>query len=378
MTPTHILFLMSDTGGGHRAACRAMEAALNTRFPGRYTFEMVDMWKDYMPPPFNNMPTTYTKWVNNSPKTYAAQFWVNDRLFRLRAFSALYCRTLFGRMHRLYRDHPADMIICAHSVFVRPSIYAHRRLGLTTPFLTVVTDYAWPTVLWYDSRVNRTLVPTEPSFQRGLKVGLSPDKMVITGAPVHPKFTGLAISKAEARNQLGWPQDAQIALMVGGGDGMGPLVATAQAIDSQSLPPNAEMSIIAGRNQAMKQSLEALQWRHTTRIYGFVDNIQVFMRGADLLITKAGPATITEAATVGVPMIISGAIPFQESPNVAYVIKHNAGVYAPGPRRVAESVATLFGSQRETLANLAKGVQNLAEPDAIWKIAAEIAAQTPA
>ncbi|MCC7207576.1 MAG: glycosyltransferase [Anaerolineae bacterium] len=366
----HILFLMSDTGGGHRAACRAMEEALEIRYPGRFSFEMVDLWKDYTPFPFSTAPYTYTHWINTSPATYAAQFWINDRLFRLPFVSELYCRSMFTRMERMYREHPADIIVCAHSVFARPAVAALRRLRLGMPYITVITDWALPTVLWYDPRVDRLCVPTELARWRGRELRIPSHIMRLTGAPVHPKFMNVTLSKAEARAQLGWTQDAQVALLVGGGEGMGPLVATAEAIDDQDL--TSELVVIAGRNEAMKAALEKHVWKRPTRVYGFVDNMQILLRAADVLITKAGPATITEAATLGTPLILSGAIAFQETPNAEYVVRKRAGLWAPGPAQVAEALARVFRNPAK-LAVLVEGVKKLAQPDAIWNIADEIA-----
>lgn len=372
---THILFLMSDTGGGHRAACRAIQAALDSLYPNQFTYAMVDVWKDYYPYPFNTMPQTYSKWVNLSPATYEAQFWVNDRIFRLKTVSAAYARRMYRQMHRLLEEHPHDMIVCAHSVFVRPMIHAIRRDRRTTPFVTVITDYALPTVLWYDPRVEKTLVPTEAAFQRGLRLKVPAERMVLTGAPVHPKFAELTLSKTEARTALGWDPEALILLIIGGGDGMGPLVATAKAIDEK--PIQAQLMIIAGKNEPLKLALESRTWQHQTQVYGFVNNLEVFMRAADLLITKAGPATMTEAALMGLPMVISGAIRFQESPNVEYVVAKHAGVYAPGPRRVAAAVEAILANDAAELHKLAEGITQIAQPDAIWNIAREIYASAP-
>jgi 1,2-diacylglycerol 3-beta-galactosyltransferase len=369
---THILFLMSDTGGGHRAAARAIEAALNQRYPGEFTSELVDCWKDYTPFPLNTMPEVYTPWINSSPESYSALFWLNDQVLSARNSSRLYSRQMFPRMRKLYAEHPADMIVCVHSVFVRPAVYAARRLKMRQPFVTVITDYAWPTVLWYDRQVDRCLVPTPPAWDRGLKLGLKPEQMRLTGSPVHPKFTAVRQTRAEAKRALGWENGLPVVLMVGGGAGMGPLIKTAQAIDEKNLP--IQQVVIAGRNAKMKAKLDAIQWRGEMRVYGFVDNMETFMTAADLLITKAGPATITEAAIVGLPMVISGAIPFQETPNTRYVVQQGAGVSAPGPRKVADAVARIFSDDGAILHAMGEGVRKIARPDAIWQIADEIRA----
>ncbi len=372
---THIVYLMSDTGGGHRAACRAMQAALEKRYPGQYTGELVDMWKDYMPFPLYYMPELYPKWVNASPRTYAVQYWLNDRIFHLQAVDRAYQRQMFRHMIRFFAEHPADMYVCAHSVFVRPGMYALRRAGIQKPFLTVITDYAWPVMIWYDARADKTLVPTQRAYERGLRLGLPAERMVNTGPVVHPKFADLTMSKAEARAQLGWPAETPVILLVGGGDGMGPLVEMVRAIDAR--PIQAEFAVIAGRNAQMKAALDSVRWRHTVRTYGFVDNIEVYMRAADLMVTKAGPATMIEAATVGLPMVISGAIPFQETPNVDYMVERGAGVFAPGPVNVAAAVERILGNDGHDLHALADGVRKLADSEAIWRIAAEIHAAAP-
>ena len=365
----HIVFLMSDTGGGHRAAAKAIEAALQSKRPDAFTTELVDMWKDYTPAPLNNMPAFYTRWVNTHPASYGAQFQMNDRLFQSATFGRWFAEQSYGRIKHLYSEHPADVYVCVHSVFVRPAVYALRKLGIKKPFITVITDYAWPVSLWYDPLVDRCLAPLEPAYERGLTLGMTPGQILLTGPVIHPRFVSLQLTKAEARTQLGWDQDARIALLVGGGEGMGPVVETAQYIDNSVFA--GQLAVIAGRNAALQAQLQAIPWRHKVHIYGFVDNMEVYLRAADVLITKAGPATITEAAAVGIPMILNGAIAHQETVNAEYVVQQGAGLYVTEPARVAlELTDVTYNAAR--LRELTDGVQKLAHPTAIWNIADEI------
>ena len=116
-----------------------------------------------------------------------------------------------------------------------------------------------------------------------------------------------------------------------------------------------------------------MKWKSSVHIYGFVDNIELMMRSSDVLITKAGPATITEAAVLGLPIVMNTAIKYQESPNVEFVIRHGAGVYAPGPEKTAECVAHLLETDG-ALETLSRCARTIAQPDAIWKIADQITA----
>lgn len=367
----HVLFLMSDTGGGHRAAATAIAAALGERYPGEFATEMVDVWRDYTPFPLSAVPDMYGPWVNINPSSYSALFWLNDKFIAPRGKTRMNFEPLYPVMSKLYSEHHADIVVCVHSIFVRPGMYAMRRRKHRKPFVTVITDYAWPTVLWYDPHVDRCLVPTPPAYERGLTLGLKAEQMRLTGAPVHPKFGRVGLTRSEAKRKLGWDSSLPAVMLIGGGDGMGPLIETAYAIDAQRIP--GQLIIIAGRNEPLREKLVATQWQGVTRVYGFVNNMELIMTACDMLVTKAGPGTITEAATVGLPLILSGAIRFQESPNTEYVVQQGAGVYAPGAQRVAETVADLVYNP-DKLATLAKGVRKLARPEAIWRIADEIKA----
>lgn len=369
MNPPKILFLMSDTGGGHRAACNAMVAALETRHGKAFQTEYLDMWREGTPWPFNRMPELYGPWVNKHPQSYEAQYWVNDRIMKNPGMSKLYARNMYPKLKKLFPRHPADLIVCAHSVFVRPSLYALEKLGVGTPFVTVVTDYALPPVLWYDPRAVKTLVPTPPAYQRGLELGVPEERLVLTGPVLHPRFTQGTMTKLEARAKLGWNSDARIALLVGGGDGMGPLQALATAIDESAA--NLELVVVAGRNADLKTALEARAWRKPVRVIGYTKEMDTLMRAADLMITKAGPASITESAALGVPMILYGGIKHQETPNAEYVMQHDAGIYAPAVAEVVGAVERVMNDPAE-LERLERGVRALAVPDAIWRIADEL------
>jgi 1,2-diacylglycerol 3-beta-galactosyltransferase len=72
--------------------------------------------------------------------------------------------------------------------------------------------------------------------------------------------------------------------------------------------------------------------------YGFVSDWPDFMKATDILVTKAGPSTITEAINVGLPMVLYSRIPGQEDGNVRYVIEERVGHWAPGAERTAKAV----------------------------------------
>jgi len=238
------------------------------------------------------------------------------------------------------------------------------------PYMIVVTDMVSTHAMWYDKLADLVVVPTDEAHQRGLKLGLKPDQMEIIGLPVADRFCHNLGSRQELRKQLGWPQDRPMVLMVSGGEGMGPLGRTAAATDDANLP--AGLAIIAGHNLKLRAKLEKRSWNMPTKIYGFVRDMPVFMQAADVLVTKAGPGTISEAFIAGLPLVLYSRMPGQEEGNVTYVIEQGAGVWAPDADQVVDTLRAWLNNP-SLLAQVAKNSRRLGRPDSSRHIARLIA-----
>ena len=122
------------------------------------------------------------------------------------------------------------------------------------------------------------------------------------GFPLRIRYCQPLGRKSTLRKKLGWPLGKPMVLLVGGGEGMGPLAKTAQAIDASGL--DVGLVIVCGRNQRLKATLEACEWENPTLIYGFTRDMPDFMRASDFIVTKAGPGTIAEALNAQLPIIL--------------------------------------------------------------------------
>ncbi|NWF67899.1 MAG: glycosyltransferase [Chloroflexi bacterium] len=368
-----ILILMSDTGGGHRAAAEAIEEALYRLYGREQVFvDIVDVFRHYSPYPINKFPEIYPWLVNNSKRSYALIFKMSNKGGRARALTrgVYFALGIERGFKRLLREHPADLIVSVHPLVNRPMLDMLYKLEQRPAFMTVVTDLVSGHVAWWDARVDRCLVPTQPAFDAGLQNGMRAEQMRVTGLPVHPHFAEALTDKASARKELGWAIDRPAVLMVYGGDGMGPVYQTVQAINARTA--QCQLIVVAGRNKALKEKLDTTAWNTPVIAYPFVTNMPRLMAAADVLVTKAGPATISEACIAGLPLIISDAIPGQEEGNVTYVTDNDAGVFAPTPEQVAEAVSSWLAKGPGELQRLAERARHLARPEAVWDIAGEI------
>lgn len=364
-----ILFLFSDTGGGHRSAAEAIIEALQLEVGGQIQTKMVDVFKEYAPPPLDRMPVWYPQMVR-VPQAWGLGYRLSNGHRRARIINSTFWPYVRQRIGELVRQHPSDLIVSVHPLATAPVL---RALGENhTPFITVVTDLVTTHALWYNRRTDLCLVPTEAAGARAIKFGLKTEQVRVVGLPVAERFCTPMGNKEEIRARLGWPQDKPVILLVGGGDGMGPLKRTAQSIAASGL--DTAMAIIAGRNQSLKESLEAQNWPIPTFIYGFVREMPDFMRAADILVTKAGPGTISEALNAGLPMVLYSRLPGQEDGNVEYVVSEGVGVWAPNPILIIAALREwIENPEKRRLASL--GCQRLARPHAAREIARILADQ---
>jgi 1,2-diacylglycerol 3-beta-galactosyltransferase len=366
-----ILILMSDTGGGHRAAAEAIRDALHIRYGEKaVSVKLVDVFRDYSPVPLKFAPEFYPWWVNRSKTSWGVGYNMSNTRRRAQLLSQTMYVTIEGGLKRMLRENPADAVVCVHSLLTRPAMQALTWFTQRPPFVVVVTDLVSTHHLWYDKRCERCLVPTQPAYERGLAAGLALEQLRNTGLPVHPRFALGLKDKAEARHELGWDPDLPAVLVVGGGEGMGPVYRTARAIDERSL--RCQLVVLAGNNKALKDKLESKTWNQPTRIYGFRKDMPLLMAATDILVTKAGPATISEACIAGVPMILYDAIPGQETGNIDYVVDNNVGVYAPTPVEVSAALASWLHRGPDYLRQMSENARALGRPNAVFEIAEEV------
>jgi 1,2-diacylglycerol 3-beta-galactosyltransferase len=365
----HIVFLFSDTGGGHRSAAEAIIEALELQFPNQTTYEMVDLFREYAPPPLNKTPEIYPP-LSRMPAAWGFGYRQTNTPRRSRNINNLAWPYIRRSIYRLMEEHPCDLMVSVHPLMNTPVLRTFR--DRRHPFITVVTDMVSTHAFWFDNRADQIIVPTEGARQNGISFGINPDKIKVIGLPVADKFCHEQEPANEIRKKLGWPLDIPVVLLVGGGEGMGPLEKTAHAINDSGL--DLAMVIIAGRNRELKNRLENHQWNVPVSVYGFVRTMPEFMQASNVLVTKAGPGTICEACICGLPIILYSKMPGQEDGNVDFVVNEGAGVWAPEPDHVVSTLRSWLTAP-EIRWQAAANCRRVARPQAARDIARVLASR---
>lgn len=362
-----ILILMSDTGGGHRAAAQAISEAIHHLCPDQFDVLIEDIWIDHTRWPINRLPNTYP-WLSDSGTRWWLMIWNASKRDRLRNGVLRTANLLVQRkVVRLLHELQPDVVVSVHPAMTYLGARWVNRARLNAPFYTVVTDMVTVHPAWVYPDVTGCIVSTPPAREQAIAHGMSPEKVTICGQPVGLKFAQLAGEKEWLRQKLGMDLIRPAILIVGGGEGIGRVYDIACRVAQRV--PHAQLVVIAGRNKELKQRLESVPWQIPTQIHGFVRNMPELMGAADILITKGGPGTISEAFIAGLPVIISGYIPGQEAGNVQYVLENDAGAYAEEPEDIAALVQTWLTPGNETLPRMMQNAAQLARPNASLEIA---------
>lgn len=366
--PKKILILMSDTGGGHRASAEAIAEATAHLYGQEISVRIVDAWRSCAPWPLNRVPNAYPWLVSDGLWLWKALWRSDDRTWPPRLIAPAATPLVSGSITELFRAEEPDLVVSVHPIVNHiPLRVLRKTLNSYVPYVIVVTDMVTAHPAWFCPQADYCMVPTEAARQRALRYGMPAERLEVVGQPVGLRFAAGVGEKLHLRQKLNLDLDRPAVLIVGGGEGMGPVYETARAIASGV--PRAQLLIVAGRNQNLQRKLEASAWEIPIQVYGFVTNMPELMGASDVLITKAGPGTLSEAFIAGLPVIISSYIPGQEAGNVRYVLEHQAGAYAPDPSQIASLIRAWLQPGNPTLKQMALNAAMLAQPEAALKIA---------
>jgi 1,2-diacylglycerol 3-beta-galactosyltransferase len=368
------LFLISDTGGGHRSAANAITAALDeivTPFPFEHRVEDVAAHCSF---PLTQLSLGYSMALRYAPPVYGALYHATNGRRRYRAL-VRFCEPLYReRLRDLFISYQPDVIVSVHPLLNHAALRARADAHMRhVPVVTVVTDLGKVHESWLVAEADAVAVPAREVYQRALSRGVPPSRLRLLGHPIHPKFDDVTGSKKELRSALGLPADRLIVMLMAGGEGGGKLLSTALALARARLPIH--LVVVCGRNEHLAQKLFEMSRTLPTpmQVLGFTDKIPEYFRAVDLLVTKAGPGTLAEANAAQLPVVVYDFIPGQERGNVDFVRDNGVGVVAlHGASNVVNAVRGLIRAP-ERLAAIRHNQEMIAPRQSSRRIAALIA-----
>ncbi|HTV41553.1 MAG TPA: glycosyltransferase [Candidatus Sulfotelmatobacter sp.] len=360
-----ILIATVTAGGGHNAAAAALEEAWHTLRPDD-TVERVDLLKFFSPLHKKIYADGYVKFVEHAPEIWGMLFSKTDDPKLVRRFSK-WSRAFPSASRNKFKKHmqafKPDAVLCTHFQPLELLGLLRRKEKKPQPFVaTIVTDFE-AHALWMDPCVDLYCVAADETKARLVARGVPPESVVVTGIPISGKFSSKPDLQA-VRKTYGLRDDLPVMLVLGGGFGMGPVAEILTELDKAA--GEFQIVVVAGRNEKLRRELAGQDHKHPTHVLGFSSNMHELMAIADLIITKPGGLTTSEALAMGKPLFILNPIPGQEAANSDFLLERGAAAKANRVEDLPFRVGQLTGSKK--LADMAKAARALGRPQAAQAI----------
>ena len=363
-----ILRIYASAGAGHRKAAEAICEAVAAKFDKKDVV-LIDSL-DFTNRLFSWLyGKKYLTLVSRLPNIWGFfyHFLDNKLIYKLfwfprRLINALNCR----RLEDFILNQKPDVIISTH--FMANEVVSHlkRVSALECHLLCAVTDY-YVHSFWVAPGVDFYFLGAECARADLLGWGISSEKIFITGIPVQHKFFEV-LDKGRIREKIGLDKNLFTVLVIGGGFGVGPLEELVE--ETGMISPDLQFLIVCGRNERLYADINRLVQSRRIRanVYGFVDNVDELMSASDLLITKAGGLTVSEAQAKCLPVVFIKPIPGQEEKNSRFFESLGAAFVEKDVWGVSGRVKDLF-SDPDRLKSMALSIKNTVQPDPAGRIA---------
>lgn len=212
-----------------------------------------------------------------------------------------------------------DVIIGTHSYVGMLLTLMSERGHIKCPTIGIVTDFTIHP-FWESAKLDAYVVPDEMLIYQASKKGIMPKKVLPFGIPIKKEFSQKG-DKTLARQNLGLLDMPTVLVMMGsmGFGNISDIIASLDNFDAKY-----QVVCICGNNKKAKQSIDDVFWKKNVVNIGFTDKVHEYMDAADIIITKPGGLTTSEAMAKGLPMILMNPIPGQEDRNLQLLV--NAGV----------------------------------------------------
>lgn len=324
-----IMISYAQYGGGHLSAAKNLKEYIEQNYPDcevdlfdgmRYINKVID----------KVCGSTYSKITKNVPWFWGKIYYhTQDPIFE--RILSLSNKVLSYKLGRLLRELNPDVIISTHFFIGHMCTILKKKGKISSKIATVITDYGDdPYNEWVANHeyMDYIFVAHNEIKNRLVQKGISEEKIFDTGIPISDKFL-INYDKTAILKEFNFSENKKTILFFGGGElGIG----KSKTVDIfKYLAENFEniqLIAIAGKNESLKNSFEEIaQNKENIKVFEFTDRVAEFMAISDLVVTKTGGLTCTEALVSNLPIVAINPIPGQETDNAEFLEKNGVGTW---------------------------------------------------
>lgn len=363
-----IAVLHASAGAGHTKAAEAVAKALKN-MNAQCDVRLVDSL-DYTNSFFKWIyPKAYLFLIERLPLAWGGLYYFCD--IPIFSFIVNILRWLFNtpntiRLKKFIKDENFDVIVSTH--FLASEIVAQmKREGkYNGKLITVVTDFGSHD-FWVNEGTDLYVVAHEDTKLDMLSRKIEEGIIRVLGIPIGIEF-------AQPLNRLGVAAKLNIdgglftVLIVSGGFGVGPILELTAQLGNADVP--IQLIVVCGKNEKLHGDVLEIssKLKKPCKIYGFSRNMHELMSVSDVIITKSGGITVSEALSFSLPMIIISPILGQETKNCNLLVKHQAAIRVDKAAEAKQEVCELF-NDRPRLEGMKRNCKTIARPNSASDIA---------
>lgn len=324
MERAHILILTASIGAGHTRAAEAIRTALAARTGDAAQISVVDFMARDVSLIHYLMKRVYLTMLRFVPDLYDVFFRIAGRVSSGGVVRGAFAQVMVRTMGRLVRAYRPDLIIATHPFPEGAAALWRTRHGGSFLLAALLTDYALHQI-WLSRGVDTYFVATDAMAEEMAGFGFDRAALHVTGIPI--TLPQRRLTRAQAKACAGLPADLPTLLLMGGGLGLGDIERTLKALET--VGTRLLILVVAGYNDALAaDARRAAEYsRHSIHVWDYTDEVYTLMCAADLLITKPGALTISEAFAAGLPLLLHDPIPGPETENAVYATRRGAAVW---------------------------------------------------
>jgi processive 1,2-diacylglycerol beta-glucosyltransferase len=244
------------------------------------------------------------------------------------------------KLSRLLQKHKPDTVVCTQAFPCGMVADYKKTYNLDIKLIGVLTDYA-PHAYWINEGIDYYVVPSQEAKERFINEGVAADKIKVYGIPIRTKFIAQLDKKAIA-TQLGLDLAEPVILIMGGGQGLGPIKEVVKSLVKLATP--LQMIVLTGINKKLIKWLQKEKKKTSKKIlvYDYANNVEELMEVATLIITKPGGMTTGESLAKGLPMVLVNPIPGQEMRNSDFLLRKGIAIRIDKTSKVGREVDILL------------------------------------
>lgn len=336
-----VLILSTGTGEGHNSAGKAIVEQFQKR---GIPCDMADVLKFASEKAASYGKRIYVWSTVKATGVFKGAYKAGRAITSSRRKSPVYyANALYAkRLYNYIVDNGYDTVVMPHLFPAEALTYMLRKHECRPDIHTyfVGTDYTC-IPFTEETEADYYFIAHEELLEEYVQKGIPRDRLIPTGIPVSDRFRCLPEQNA-ARQALGMDAVGRCILIMTGSMGYGKIESLVRAL-VQQMETQDNVYILGGSNEKLKVRLrEAYREDERIRVLDFTDRTAEYLAAADLLFTKPGGLTSTEAAVAGIPLAHTRPIPGCEDCNQAFYNGHGISISASSEEKLAERAMDLL------------------------------------